>query len=578
MTEMKRKWHDAYVKGVPKNIEIQPITLPEALTRTAKRFPENRALIFQGTVVTYRKLDEMVSSFSAALSAFGIGPGRKVSFILPNLIQTVVGVYGTLRAGATVVMHNPRLDSLQMEHQLADAGSDMVVCLDVLVPRIMKLMQRTQVKTIVSCHIRDYLPFLKKRLFSIVKKDLHLDTPDGAGVVEFTDLMSDTRSARQVRSSQVDDTAFILYTSGTTGKSKGVELTHRNVSGNVQQTRAWFPGFKDGQEIVVGCLPFFHSFGLTGVLNFGIIHGFCTALVPIPEARGVLEAIHEYKATFLPGLPSLYQGIMQDPALGKYDLTSLQGCFSGGAPLPLETIRAFERLTGASICEGFGLTECSPICLINPLGGTTKVGSVGLPIPNTDAKIVDVNYPSREIHSPGEAGELCIKGPQIMKGYHNLPDKTAKTIKDGWLFTGDIATVDEEGYFTIVDRKHDMVMSNEGPVFPRQVDEVVFSHNKVLEACTIGVPDSSSNRQVLKTFIVLKNGDKVSEADIMNHCSLQLPQYKVPKSVEIIDELPKTLVGKIDRKELKRKHLARRFLATMQADQIAKPSGAGVVR
>ena len=563
---MGNSWEKNYVKGAPKSIQFEDITLPAALARTAARFPDRPSLMFQGTVVTFRELEQMVSRFASALIGMDVQPGDRVSLLLPNLIQTAVGIYGALRAGATVVMHSPRLDNLQMEYQLKNAGSELVVGLDVLVPRLINLRERTRVKKIVSCHIRDYLPFLKKKLFPLVKSQLHLETPDDEGVVEFTDLTEGSLIRDQKDRPGMNDTAFILYTSGTTGKSKGVELTHGNVSRNVQQGRSWFPTFKDGEEIVVGCLPFFHVFGLTTALNLGIFYGFGDVLVPIPEPKSVLEAIHAYKATYLPAIPGLYIGMLHDANLKKYDLTSLKGCFSGAAPLPLETIRSFEKITGAQICEGYGQTECSPVSHINPFGGKTKAGTIGVPLPNTEAKIVDVDDFTREITTPDEPGELCLRGPQIMKGYWNLPEETDATIRDGWLLTGDIVTMDKEGYFTFVDRKHDMIVSRGQKIFPRDVDEVLFSHPKVLEACTVGVRDGIKGQSV-KAFVVLKKNERATAQEIIDYCKKKLPVYKVPESVDFETELPKSLVGKIVRNDLKRRHLAKEFSNKSQASR-----------
>ncbi len=551
---MEKIWQKLYVKKVPQAIDFDEITVPEALTRTASRFPDRPALIFQGTTVTYRELEDMVSRFAGALTALGVKPGGKVSLVLPNLIQTVVAIYGILRAGATVVTHNPRNDDMQLEFQINNAGSDMVVCLDVLVPRIVNIRKRTGVKKIISCHIRDYLPFLAKTLFPLVKKELHLKTPEETDVIEFTALLAASKPPARPLHLRMDDTAFILYTSATTGKAKGVELTHANASINVQQLHAWFPNFIDGQEAVVACLPFFHVFGLTCSLNTGIFYGFAVVLVPLPEPKSILEAIDTSKATFIPALPTFYTGMINHPNLKKYDLKSLKGCFSGASPLPLETIRSFEKLTGAQICEGYGLTECSPVSHINPFGGKTKPGTIGLPIPNTDAKIVDVDDYTIEITTPGEPGELCIKGPQVMKGYVNLPEETQATIRDGWLLTGDIVTVDEDGFFTVVNRKTEMIVSGGKRIYPRELDEVLYSHPKVLDACAIGIPDPALG-QSIKAFVVLKKGEQATPKEIADYCKKKLSPSKVPKSVVFLSELPRTPVGKVLRRELKRMHL-----------------------
>ena len=548
---MEKIWLQSYAKAVPKEIDFERITVAEALSKTATEFPDRPALLFQGTTISYKELDDMVSRFAAALVAIGVNPGDKVALLLPNLVQTVVATYGSFRAGATVVMNNPLYTDRELEHQLNDSGSTFLVCLDVLAPRMIALREKTGVKKIVSCHIRDYLPFLLKLLFPFVKKGMHLKTPAAADVVEFVDLVKSHEPIAQPRTTGWDDTAVLLYTGGTTGVSKGVELTHANLSCNVQQCTAWFPGFSRGGEVAVGCLPFFHSFGMTTAMNIAIYNGWADVLIPKPEPKAILDAIQKYKATFMPAVPTLYNGLINYPDLKKYDLTSLKGCFSGGAPLPLETIKSFEKLTGAQICEGYGLTESSPVTHINPFGAKTKPGTIGLPILSTDAKLVDVDDYDKEITEPGAPGELCLKGPQIMKGYINRPEETAVTLKDGWLLTGDIAAVDEEGFFAIVDRKKDMIISGGFNIYPRDVDEVLFAHPKILEGCAIGVPDQHSGERI-KAFVVLKPGETATEKEIVDYCRENLVRYKVPKYVDFVDDLPKSAVGKILRKELKR--------------------------
>jgi long-chain acyl-CoA synthetase len=548
---MEKIWLKSYAAGVPPEIDFERITLSEALTRTAGRFPDNPALLFQGTTITFRQLDDMVSRFASALRALGVKPRDKVALLLPNLVQTVVATYGSFRAGATVVLNNPLYTDRELEHQLNDSGSKFLVSLDLLVPRMVNLRSKTGITTIISCHIRDYLPFLLKLLFPYVKKGMHRKTSDTSGVVEFTDLIKSHEPTSTPHKPEWEDDAVLLYTGGTTGVSKGVELTHANLSCNVQQCGTWFPDFTPGKEVVVGCLPFFHSFGMTTAMNISIFYGWSDILIPKPEPQPILEAIQKYKATYMPAVPTLYNGLINFPKLKDYDLTSLTGCFSGGAPMPVETIKRFEKLTGAQICEGYGLTESSPVTHINPYGAKTKVGTIGVPIPNTDAKLVDVDDYSKEITNPAEPGELCLKGPQIMRGYINRAEETAATLKDGWLLTGDIATMDEEGFFTIVDRKKDMIISGGFNIYPRDVDEVLFSHPKVMEACVIGVPDSHSGERI-KAFVVLKEGESATPEEIIEFCKQNLVKYKVPKYVDFVDALPKSAVGKILRKELKR--------------------------
>ena len=548
---MEKIWLKSYAPGVPAELEFEKINPSEALARSAQRFPNSTALIFQGAKITFKQLDEMVSRFASALVGMGIKPGDKVALLLPNIPQCVIGIYGSFRAGAVCALNNPLYTDRELEHQFNDSGSRLLVSLDLLVPRMINLRSKTGIKNIVSCHIRDYLPFPLKQLFPFVKKAMLLKTPQAADVHEFTDLIKQSEPIKQPVKSDWNDTALLLYTGGTTGVSKGVMLTNQNVSSNVQQCRAWFQSFDDGQETVVGCLPFFHSFGLTTAMNMAIYYGYANILIPKPEPKSILESIHKYKATYLPAVPTLYNGMINFPELKKYSISSIKGCFSGGAPLPLETIKNFEALTGAQICEGFGLTETTPVATINPFGGITKPGSIGVPLPDTQAKLVDVDDFYREITEIDTPGELCIKGPQVMKGYINRPEETEITVRDGWLLTGDIAVVDSDGYFSIVDRKKDMIISGGFNIYPRDVDEVLFAHPKVLEACAIGVPDAYSGERI-KAYVVLKAGETSTPIEIIDYCKENLVKYKVPKYVEFVEELPKSAVGKILRKELRK--------------------------
>lgn len=553
---MDKIWLKSYATGVPAEVPFEKITLAEALARTASRFPDNPALLFQGTKVTFKQLDEMVSRFAAALVALGVQPGDRVATLLPNLVQMVVAIYGAFRAGAVVVANNPLYTDRELEHQLNDSGSKFLVSLDVLVPRMINLRKKTKVTKIISCHIRDYLPFPLKQLFPLAKKGMHLKTPTAPDVFEFMDLLKQHGPTTKPYTSQWDDTACLLYTGGTTGVSKGVQLTHGNLSSNVQQTNAWFPHFKAGEEIVVGCLPFFHSFGMTTAMNTAVFYGYGIILIPKPEPKPILEAIAKHKATYISAVPTLYNGMINFPDLKKYDLNSLRGCFSGGAALPMEAIKNFERLTGEQICEGYGLTETSPVTHVNPYGAKTKPGTIGLPVCNTDAKLVHVDDYTKDITEPNTPGELCIRGPQVTKGYINRPDETSAALKEGWLLTGDIATFDEEGYFTIVDRKKDMIISGGFNVYPRDVEEVLFSHPKIFEACVIGVPDAYSGERI-KAFVVLKPGMEATADEIIAYCKENLVKYKVPKYVEFVDDLPKSAIGKILRKEIRRMELVK---------------------
>ncbi len=554
---MEKIWLSSYAPGVPQTLEIQKISIPQFLAQSAKKYPNNPALLFQGTKVTFSQLDEMVNKFAAALISLGVKRGDKVAMLLPNLVQTVVAFYGAMRAGAVVVMNNPLYTDRELQHQYNDSGSTLLLSLDLLVPRMIKLREKTGITKIISIHIRDFLPFPLKQLFPFVKKDMHKKTPVAAEVYEFMDLLKKHPPVTESRELEWDDTAVLLYTGGTTGVSKGVELTNSNLSSNCQQCQSWFPGFIDGGEVAVGALPLFHSFGMTTALNMSMARGWGVILIPKPEPKTILDAIDKYRATYIPAVPTLYNGMINHPDIKKYSLKTLRACFSGGAPLPLDTIREFERLTGAQICEGYGLTESSPVTHINPFGGKTKPGTIGLPIPNTEAKLVDVDDYDKEINEPGIPGEVCLKGPQIMKGYINRPEESAQTVRDGWLLTGDIGVIDEEGFFAIVDRKKDMIISGGFNVYPRDVDEVLFEHPKIKEACVIGVPDQHSGERI-KAFVVLKEGEQATTEDIIEYCRTKLTRYKVPKYVEFTTDLPKSAVGKILRKELRAMELSKK--------------------
>jgi len=421
---------------------------------------------------------------------------------------------------------------------------------------MMELRKRTGIEKIVSCHIRDFLPFPLKQLFPFVKRDLHLKTPPGKELYEFTDLIANHEPMSQSHKSSQEDTAVLIYTGGTTGLSKGVQLTQRNLTANCQQLRAWTPAFADGEESILGALPLFHCYALQAVMNMGVLHGWCVVLIPKPEIKAILDAVAKYKVSFIPGVPTLFNAMINYPKIHKYSLASIKGCFSAAAPLPMETIRGFQDLTGILISEAYGLTEAAPATHSIPIGGKVKPGCIGVPLPSTDAKLVDPDDYNREITSIGEPGELCVKGPQVMKGYINRPDETADVLKDGWLLTGDMATFDEEGYFTIVDRKKDMIITGGFNVYPREVDEVLFAHPKIKEACAIGVPDAHSGERV-KAFVVLKDGQAATAEEIIDYCREKLVRYKVPKYVEFVDDLPKSAVGKILRKELRRMELAK---------------------
>jgi long-chain acyl-CoA synthetase len=546
-----KPWLAHYDKGVPESVAYEEACLPELLDRSAQKFPDTMALLFQGYKVTYRELKEMVDRFAVCLADFGIQKGDSVAILLPNVIPCVVGYYAILKIGATAVMNNPLYTDRELEHQFSDSGSKLLITLDLLGNRMIDLRPKTGIKQIVYTSIGDYLPFPKNLLFPLVgkKKGLKADVKSAPDVYRWKDVLAKATGQPPEVKLSFDDTAMYQYTGGTTGVSKGVMLTHSNLSKQVQHLRAWFPGFNDGEEVMLGALPFFHVFGLSTAMNLSIYAGWGHILVPKPQPEQLIEAISKFKPTFAPLVPTMFIGLLNHPGIDQADLTSIKGCFSGSAPLPLEVIRDFEGRTGATIVEGFGMTESSPVTHINPFIGERKVGSIGLPISDTECRIVDLN--DGETNMPlGESGELLLKGPQVMKGYWNKPEATAETLKDGWLHTGDIGKMDEDGYFYIVDRKKDMIISGGYNVYPRDIEEVFFEHPKVLEAAALGVPHPKRGEQV-KVFVALKEGETATEEELLTYCKDKLAAYKLPTMIEFRDELPKTNVGKVLKKDLR---------------------------
>ncbi|MCX5833125.1 MAG: long-chain fatty acid--CoA ligase [Deltaproteobacteria bacterium] len=556
---LKKPWLKSYEKGVPERISYEEICMPDILDRTAKQFPDKPALIFQGYSVTYRELKDMVDRFATCLADFGVRQGDAVAILLPNLIPCVVAYFAILRLGAITVMNNPLYSDRELEHQFNDSGSKVLVTLDLLGNRMIDLRPKTKIKQIVYTSIGDYLPFPKSMLFPLVgkKKKLAADVKPAPDVYKWKDCVAKYGPNPPRPKIGFEDVAMYQYTGGTTGVSKGVMLTHANLSKQIQQAEAWFPVFKKGAEIVLGALPFFHVFGMTTAMNFAVHMGWPDVLVPRPQPEPLLEAIGKFKPTFAPLVPTMYIGMLNHPDLKKTDMSCLKGCFSGSAPLPVEVIHEFERVTGAVIVEGFGMTETTPVTHVNPFaGGARKVGSVGVPISDTEARIVDLETGLNDMPL-GKPGELIVKGPQIMKGYLNKPDETAYTLRNGWCFTGDIATMDEDGYFYIVDRKKDMIISGGFNIYPRDIDEVFYEHPKVQEACSIGIPDPKRGENV-KVFVVLKEGETATQAELIEFCKTKLATFKLPAEIEFRKELPKSTVGKVLRKELKAQEMEKR--------------------
>jgi len=538
----ERIWHKSYPAGVLVELKFDETVMPEILTKTAGRFPDREALIFMGTKITYRELDALVNRFARALAALGVAKGDKVAMLLPNVPQIVIADYATFRIGGAVVMNNPLYTEHELAYQLNDSDSKVLITLDMLFPMAMKLKATTKVEHVVICRIGDYLPEALKPLFRPV------EFAKTEGVYLFMDLLNAQSDAPVANAAGWDDVGALMYTGGTTGVSKGVMLTHANISRNTQQLRHWFPTLKDGEESMLAVFPFFHSAGWTGMQNMCILAGWTDILVPRPDPDSIVYLLENFKPSLVPGVPTVYIGLLNNEKFRNLDFSFLKAFMAGAAPLAVETIKQLKALKNVPIINVYGLTEICPMGTATPWGGNEKPGTVGVPLPSTDLKIVDLVTGKQEVKI-GEEGEICFKGPQVMKGYYKRPEETAIALKDGWLYTGDIGFLDEDGYLTIVDRKKDLIVASGYNIYPKEIDELLMEHPKILEVCTIGVPDAYRGETV-KAFVVVKPGQTLTADEVVAFCKERLAPYKVPKLVEFIDALPKSAVGKILRREL----------------------------
>lgn len=568
-------WHAHYDDGVPREIDFDEVPLSAYVDRAAERWGDRPALVFLNCRFTYAELKEKVDRCASALRSLGVGEGSRVAVQLPNLPQTVIAFYGALRAGAQVVMTNPLYTLREMEHQWSDADCDVAIVADFIFEEtIEKNRAKLRPKTYVVAHIPDYLrfplnllaPFKLKR--AVPKRYAKVKTGDG--VHEFKDLVEGASPSPPPVSPSMDDIAVLQYTGGTTGLSKGAMLTHRNLSCNAQQIHAWFPKVEVGRESTLNCLPMFHVFGLSVGMNWSVWSGAKMVVVPNPrDIPALVKAITKHQVTLFPGVPALFNAINNFPGVESLDMTSVKSCFSGSAPIARDVQERFEALTRSTIIEGFGMSETSPVTHVNPLYGTRKIGSIGIPVSNTEARIVDADDDSKEL-PVGEEGELLVRGPQVMTGYWNRPDESEEALKGGWMHTGDLASVDEDGFFRICGRKKDMINCSGLKVFPDEVDEVLMAHEAILEAATIGVPDEDRGETV-KSFIVLAEGKSVDATEVERYAREHLAPYKIPREVEFLDELPKSSVMKILRRELRDREMEKRAAS----DRADAPEGKG---
>ena len=538
-----RIWHKNYPAGIPAEIEFEKITMPEVLTRTAKKFPNHTALIFMGTQITYQELESLVNRFAKALLSLGVKKSDKVAMVLPNIPQIVIADFATFRIGAITVMNNPLYTETELSYQLNDSNSTFLVTLDVMFPVAKKLQERTQAKKVILCSLSDYLPPPLKPAFPPA------EVPPQEGVYHFMDLLN-AQSDTAVRNvPTLNDLGALIYTGGTTGISKAAMLSHANISFNTQQFRTWFSAGKDGEERMLAIYPFFHAAGWTGMHNTCVYAAWVDILVSRPEPGQILDLIDKFKPTLLPGVSKIFVALLNNEKFVNMDLSFVKAYITGAAPMALDTIEKLKKVRNVPLINVYGLTEITPMGTATPWGGKEKPETVGVPLPSTDLRIVDLDTGKRELKI-GEIGEICFKGPQVMTGYYKRPEETALVMDDGWLKTGDVGFMDEDGYVTIVDRKKDVINVSSFNVYPKEIDELLITHPKILEVCTIGVPDAYRGETV-KIFIVTKPGQTMTAEEVIDFCKEKLAGYKVPKLVEFIAALPKSVVGKILRRELR---------------------------
>ncbi len=546
---MNKPWLKFYEPGVPETIDIPEIPLYQILENAAKDFPEQTACIFLGNERSYKQIKEDADRLATALQALGIKEGDVVGIMLGNMPQFLIASFGALKAGAILTLINPLYQAPEIKFQLNDSGAKALIIVDITHDNYAKIRDETSVKHTIVTTMADAFPGMR----------VSFTPPDVPGYHLWGELLEKHEpNPSKVSIKPKETPAVLLYTGGTTGVPKGAILTHYNLVANAYQCRSWIPFAERGSDQgTLAVLPFFHSFGLTVCMLNSVVLASKIILHPRPNLDQILTDIPRYNVAFFPGVPTLYSNLLNHPKIDEHDLSSVTACLSGAAPLPMAVAKAFEEKAGANLVEGYGLTEASPVTHCNPIQekppfDKKREGSVGIPMPNTLAKIVDLE--TGEDLPIGQAGELVLKGPQIMKGYWNNPEETDKQLIDGWLHTGDIAKMDEDGYFYIVDRAKQMIDRAGFKVFPRDVEEVLFTHPKIADAAVIGVPDEQRGETVM-AFVVLKEGESVTPEEIKEYCKDKLAYYKRPEFIEFRKELPKSMVGKTLRRVLQEEWL-----------------------
>ncbi len=553
-------WVQSYPAGVDWAVDLPVMPVADMLERTVRTHGARPAFDFLDRKYTWAEIGGLVDHMAAGLQGLGVGKGVKVGLFLANTPTFLIAYYAILKVGGTVVNYNPLYSVSELRHQIEDSETDILVTLNLtmLCDKVAELLAGdVRLKKVVVARFTDLLPFPKNMLFAVArKKDIARIDPAESRIVWFHDLIVNDGKPSPVAIDPAEDIAVLQYTGGTTGVPKGAMLTHANIVANTEQAILWLGQGEFGQEKMLGVLPFFHVFAMTAVMNMSVYGGFEIIALPRFELDATLKLIHRKKPTLFPAVPAIYNAINNHRNIGEYDLTSVRFCISGGAPLPVEVKKKFEDVTGCVVVEGYGLTEASPVLCCNPVAGENRAGSIGLPLPSTVIEIIS----TEDHHTPmptGERGELCARGPQVMKGYYNKKEETENVMIDGRLHTGDIAIMDPDGYFYIVDRIKDMIITNGYKVYPRNVEEVIYLHPAVEECIVAGLPDDARG-EVVKAWVKPKAGMTVNEAELKAFLEDKISRMEMPRSIEIRDRpLPKTMIGKLSRKDILAEEMAK---------------------
>ena len=571
---MPRIWTAHYDPDVPPTLSYPDMLVPGLLTEAASEYPERPAIRYYGATISYAALDSLTTRFAHALTDLREDARGVVGIMLPNLPQTVIAYFGSLKAGVSVTPINPLYVEQEIAHQVSDAGCDTIIVLPQFYSRIAPLVGRTCLKHVIVTGPEEYLPWFKRLLYPWVKrKERQRDrVPVSTTVIPWSRLMKHPMEKRTVHVSP-EDVALLQYTGGTTGTPKGVVLTHRNLVANTLQCRHWMPSLRKGEEKFLAVLPFFHVYGMSACQNLAVSVVGCLTLLPRFQVGEVLKTIEQEHITVFPGIPAMYSAINNYQHLERYNLRSIRLCISGAGPLHPDVQHRFEKLTGARLVEGYGLTEAAPVTHVNPIHPAEderRRRSIGLPLPDTDVAIRDVETGQHDLPI-GEVGELVIRGPQVMQGYWHRPEETEHVLRDGWLYTGDMARMDSDGFFYIEDRKKDMIKSGGENVYPREVEEVLCTHPKVKEAVVVGIP-LGMRGEFIKAYVVLAEGERAGAAELLDHCRKELAKFKIPKKIEFRTALPKTIVGKVLRRMLLEEEMKRRQADEPETQEREMPS------